>query len=315
MKILFLFIASLHSISFAAKPNPSGPSKTKMTQVQVVELSNYSFAADSFFQERKNLAFIEVPADTKFSTWALDAIERVNLLIPNQDRLDNVKIKLIFEADIQTSSGLIVAVPMSMIDSYQEPKTLSIRLGMLELKNDEISFKMTVAHEYSHLIFENASRSAGTTLPTAEAIEFWAKPIYEGTADVMAAMALNTHYTGSILSWGTRDLLEFKTLEDAQKAKDTTVVKARDAFQKMSLIPQFQIYVNWLEVIEKFIQSAGGKDPYAEGSWFAGSLFKVADSHEKKLKLASELLSQAKSGQVEDSSLHLYKKLKARIQN
>jgi hypothetical protein len=100
----------------------------------------------------------------------------------------------------------------------------------------------------------------------------------------------------------------------AQKAKDTTVVRARAAFQKMNLIPQFQIYENWLETIEKFIQSSDGKDPYAEGGWFAGSLFKVADTHQKKLKIAMELLSQAKSGQTETNSLHLYEKLKARIQ-
>lgn len=302
-------------MGFAENGQLNVPSKTIKTKVQVVELSSYSFTADTFFEGRKNLAFKEKPAKVKFQRWASEAIDKVNYLIPNQDRLDKVKLNLIFQADIQTFSGLIAAVPISIIDSYQEPKTLSIRLGMLELKNDETSFKITVAHEYSHLIFENASRKAGTTPAVAEAIQFWSKSIYEGAADVMASMALNTHYTGSLQNWGTRDLFEYRTLEDVQKANDTTVVRARAAFQKMNLIPKFQIYENWLETIEKFIQSSGGNDPYAEGSWFAGSLFKITDTHEKKLKLAAELLSQAKSGQIETYSLHLYEKLKTRIQN
>ena len=313
MKILSLFITLICIVSFAENPNLSHPSKTKKTQVQVVELSNYSFNADNFFEERKNLTFRETTAEVKFQRWGLEAIDRVNDLIPSQDRLDKIKLKLIFQADIQTSSALIAAVPVSIIDSYQEPKTLSIRLGMLELKDDETSFKITVAHEYSHLILENASRMAGTTPATAETIQFWSKPIYEGAADLMASMAFETHYTGSLQSWGTRDLFEYVSLDDAQNAKDSTVVSARAAFQKMNLIPKFQIYENWLETIEKFIQSSGGKDPYAEGSWFAGSLYKIADNHQWRAKLAKELVSRAKSGEIESDTLHFYEKLKSQL--
>ncbi len=311
MSLFFVFI---FATGIAKSNNFSESSKTKLIQIEVVELTDYSFTADSFFEDRKNVTFKEKPADPKFQKWALEAIDKVNQLIPKDDQLQSLKLKLIFQANIQTSYGLISAVPVSIIDSYQEPKTLSIRLGMLELKDDEITFKITVAHEYSHLVFENASRKSGKTNANAEVMTSWSKPIYEGAADLMASLALNTHYTGGLDCWATRDLFEFENLEEAQNAKDATITKARKAFQMMGLVPKFKIYENWLELVEKFIQSSGNKDPYAEGSWFAGGLLRIADTHQKKMNLVRELIYEAKSGHVEDSTLHFYNKLKSRIE-
>ncbi len=39
-------------------------------------------------------------------------------------------------------------------------KELYLQCGLLELKDSQLSFEQTVAHEYVHLVFENASRKA-----------------------------------------------------------------------------------------------------------------------------------------------------------
>ncbi|MNT86161.1 hypothetical protein D3C72_2264160 [compost metagenome] len=74
------------------------------------------------------------------------------------------------------------------------------------------------------------------------------------------------------------------------------MVKAKAAFQKMNLIPQYPIYDDWLTKVENYVKSQGGQDPYAEGRWLAGSLKKKADSKQKKEKLIQLILESAKAG-------------------
>jgi hypothetical protein len=288
-------------------------SNESLTSVEVVELVNYAFTADCFFADRKNLSFSEQPADPTFVQWAEEAISKVNRFLPQDARVPVVKLKLIFEADIKTHRGQVKNVPISIIESYQEPKNMSIRLGMLELKNSKLSFQQTVSHEYSHLVFENLSRKAGKTNVDAEHLEFWPKPVYEGIADLMASFALDTPFTGEPGGWATRNLNEFKTAEEAKNAKDSTVLRARAAFQKMGLIPKYQIYQGWLSTVEKFLEASGGSDPYALGTWFAGSLLKAADSPAKKERLVRLLIDSARSGRpvgdAEVFSLELIQKL------
>ncbi len=283
------------------RKNPSDDQTSQpasKTSIEVVELRNYSFKADTFFEERENLTFQEVPADPKYAIWTKEAIEKVNGLITVDDQLPHLKIKLIFEATITSKSGKKQQhVPISIIESYQEPKTDSIRLGMLELKDNKQTFLCTVAHEYSHLIFENASRKAGTTSATNEQIEFWSKPAYEGLPDLMMGMALNSTVNGDPKEWYARSLNQFQTLEEAKKSKDNLVLRAKVAFRKIGLTPQYPQYTNWISTVGHYLKSLGGSDPYSEGTWLAGSLLKIADTPAKQQKLARLLVARAKSGE------------------
>lgn len=279
-------------------------SHTHATTIEVVEIKDLRFTADSFFDERKDLSFTEAKANQKFEEWTQDAIEKVNSLIGPQNQVPKIKVKLIFNALITSTRGQTRLTPISIIDSYQEPKTNSIRLGMEELKDDEVSFKLTVAHEYAHLVLEHISRTANKTPQEDEHIPYWPKSVYEGLADVLMSLAYDSNYTAGLKCWGSRDLNQFKTLKEAKAAKDTTVAKARLAFQKMKLIPDYPIYEDWLLKVDYFIKSLGSSDPYAEGTWLAGSLRQQASGSKKKTKLLDAIFEKTKTGeQITDIQL------------
>ncbi len=229
--------------------------------------------------------------------------------MPNDAIVPVVKIKLIFEAHISDNKGKKQLIPISIIESYQEPKTTSMRLGMAELKDDRDSFQLVVAHEYAHLVIENASRNAGSTRKDAESIEFWSKPIYEGVADLLASWALRSEFTAGRDNWSAQNLNEYSNLDQAKKAKDNTVEKARRAFKKMELIPKFSIYEDWLKKIEKYVSANGGSDPYAEGRWLAGSIRTAATTPEKQKKIADALVNMARSGVMENDISRFQKTL------
>lgn len=297
MKICFFSFILLILTACSAKPvEKTILLESSRPKLEVVEISNYHFTADSFFDEKKEVSFDEKPADPKFFNWAEESIQRVDELLPPSDRLPHVKLKLIFSASIQTKKALLPNVPISIIESYQEPKTHSIRLGMLELKDSKESFQLTVAHEYSHLVFENASRKAGTTQATSDQIEFWSKSAYEGLADLFMSLAMNSNFTSEPGTWAAHDLYEYSSLKKAKAAKDTTVATAKVAFKKMNLIPQYPLYEDWLSKIGAYIKAHGGHDPYAEGRWLAGSLKKSANTDVKKEKLVRLILEAAKAG-------------------
>jgi hypothetical protein len=267
------------------------------TQVKVLELKDYQFTGTSFLDDRPDLSFKEAEATTQYRKWSEDAVGNVNTLLPVGARLCEVKFKLIFQAEIKSPDGKQrQSVPISMLESYQEPKTHSVRLGMLEMKNDEATFKDVVAHEYAHLVFENTSRTAGTTKETDEVIPFWPKPVYEGLADLVSSFAMNTTQLGSKRVWGARDLNEFSTVDEAKRSKAEIVSKARKAFREYGLIPKYAIYQDWLNRIDHFIKASGGVDPYAEGVWLAGALHKKADNIQQQKKMIQVLVSRAKAG-------------------
>jgi hypothetical protein len=98
------------------------------TDVRVVDLKNYSFTAKSFLEPRRDLAFKEIDSTIKYKNWADDAVARVNHLFPKDSKLCDVEFKLIFDAQIKSpETQTIELVPISIIESYQEPKTNSVR--------------------------------------------------------------------------------------------------------------------------------------------------------------------------------------------
>ena len=308
-------IACIFLLAFFGCAQKQSVSNTIVTEVKVVEITDLNFKADSFFEERINLSFHEAEVDPIFQIWAEEAIINVNELLPSDAILPQVKIKLIFQAKIESSNGKVILTPISIIDSYQEPKTKSIRLGMTELKNDKLSFQLTVAHEYAHLVFENASRVSGKTPSTAENFDFWSKSIYEGTADLVMALALNSDLTAASNNWSSRNINEFTNIADARKSKDETYQRAHSAFKKMGLIPKYEIYNEWLKKVKKYIASIGGIDPYAEGRWLAGSINKIAVTQSDKKKIVSLLVAKAQSGKPENDIEKLYVELINHLEN
>ncbi len=73
------------------------------TEVDVVEMKDYTFSGDSFFDQRKDESFTEQAAAKKFVDWASEAIGKVNRFLPKEAEVERVKIKLVFFATIKSS--------------------------------------------------------------------------------------------------------------------------------------------------------------------------------------------------------------------
>jgi hypothetical protein len=294
-KVLSFSLAlALSACATTGKPLNSVSSQTRL---EVTELIDMRFQGDSFFSEKLNLMFFEAPASPKYVSWAEEAVNRVNLLLPSTGYVPRVKIRLIFEAKIIASNGIERRTPISMIESYQEPKTNSIRIGMHELLEDKESFQLTIAHEYAHLVVEHQSRLSGSTSGNNDHIQFWPKSLYEGIADLMMAMALDSIRTAGPNNWSSKRLDEFRSLQEAREEKDRTVAQAKIAFESMGLIPSFPIYDDWLLKVKTYVDSIGGVDPYAEGRWFAGSVLNKAKSPEIGKKIIELILNDARTGE------------------
>jgi hypothetical protein len=208
MRFQLVFSIALFLSACSTTDKSMNPTLSR-TRIEVAELKNMRFQSDSFFGEKQNLTFLETPAASKYVLWAEEAVRRVNLLLPSTAHVPYVKIKLVFEATVISSKGVERLTPISMIESYQEPKTNSIRIGMRELSNDKESFLLTIANEYSHLVVEHQSRMSGTTPQEQDYIQFWPKSLYEGIADLMMALALNSTRTAGPNNWSSKRLDEF----------------------------------------------------------------------------------------------------------
>jgi hypothetical protein len=276
--------------------------ETCRTKVTVVDLANYSFTADSFLAEKSEVKFVERPSKAKYQQWAQEVVDKVNAILPADGCVPAVKIKLAFKATVKDSQGKKAVIPISNIESYQEPQTQSIRLGMMELADSKIGYQMTVAHEYSHLVFERVSRSAGKTTADKPIMDHWVKSVYEGYADALATIAYRFPHSGDPKDWGTRHLLQYKTLDEAKNARSELVKKAEAEFRKRGLIPKYPIYSDWLDKIGKYIAANGNTDPYAEGTWLAGQLYQRADASDSIKNIAQTLVSFARTGVAFDNT-------------
>jgi hypothetical protein len=166
-------------------------------------------------------------------------------------------------------------VPASLVLSGQIPPQNAIRLGLFEIGDDIAAIRSILAHEMGHMIMEWVARKSGKASESDFVLPFWSKAIYEGVADFAAVCVTGDTLVGSRNGWFQRDILQFSELSEVPPP---SVQKIREGFVAHSLIPQFRTYVNWLAAIEDYFQGSGSREPYAEGTWIAGQLWRMSSS-------------------------------------
>ncbi len=184
-------------------------------------------------------------------------------------------IHLEFEAEAETSE-LRETIPLSLVFSQQIPPENSIRLGMLEMKDDPIALRSILAHEMGHLIVEWVARTHGVAKASDYVIPFWSKPIYEGVADFAAACVTRSTLIGSEKCWFHRDILTYTTLEDARDPSLDMGEQLERGFRTLGLIPKYDSYARWVDFIRSSFKRQGIRDPYSEGTWLAGQLWELS---------------------------------------
>ena len=123
---------------------------------------------------------------------------------------------------------------------------------------------------------EWVARKSGSTSLDDEVIQFWSKPIYEGIADFAAACVTGRTLIGSNNLWFHRDILKYDSLEMSKNPDESMYNSIARAFFLQGLTPKSKFYTNWLNTIEQVLIRAETKDPYSEGTWVAGELWRMS---------------------------------------
>ena len=237
------------------------------------------FETSGSSMDRISESYSVVEPENKAAKVIKEAVLAAAKLIDTSFWPDEFTIHLEKKATIK-GPAYIETVPTSLVLSRQIPQENAIRLGIYELENNEKAFASILSHEVGHMIMEWVSRKSGSTSPDDEVIPFWSKPIYEGIADFATACVTGSTLVGSNRIWFNRDILKYSSLEQSRNPEEKMSTSIEEAFFSLNLIPHFKFYTSWLNTIEKFLEKTGTKDPYSEGTWVAGELWRV--SHECK---------------------------------
>lgn len=268
MRILALILA----LSLYSPPGQADP-------IKVTFKNNISFGADGLAGPRLDEVFSSNSAPKDLTELTVKTIEEEIKLLPPE--FHSVPITIFFEvqATLRFADGFTQDTPLSVLTSMQNPLENSIRLGIYEVRNDPVSVRSILAHEMGHMLVEWASRQTGVT-PTEQLLfSAWSKGIYEGVADFISSAVTRSTLIGSNTSWFHRDILKYlgSTLQQTQTDR-LSLKMAESGLPSINLVPQYRAYREWLDWLKGAFQDPAVIDPYAQGDWLAGELWKRSDN-------------------------------------
>lgn len=295
MKLKFFKTFSLlfFACSFAFGASPS----TFVLDIYEASKLSYekSLSEQDVFSSRKNESFVKVPVSREQEDIIRKTVSDAMAFLPAKYWPSKLTISLENKAIVSWSDGLVELLPMSLATSEQNPPRSAIRFGTFELNGNLAALQSIIAHEVGHSMIEWACRQAGVTAPNQFTISHWSKPIYEGVADFIAASV--THSTLIAPgTWVERDILEYPTLIESKNPKRSTSEILALAYGKLGLVPQYRSYNRFLDFVNQFTAKTGIKDPYSEGTWVAGSLWKLSNSGQNSRGIFRIILQLAVSG-------------------
>lgn len=264
-------------------------------KIVIEDRKNLSFTTSSTSMDRENENFELATPPIKIREAIEQTICSTIKFIDKEYLPDELFIQLEHSAQVQ-SPNYSELIPTSLVLSQQIPIKNSIRLSLYELENDRTALNSILAHEVGHMLMEWIARRSNVTDSSQEVIHFWSKPIYEGIADFTSACVTGQTLIGSRDLWFGRDILQYNSLEDAKNPTLSMAESIKIAFNEIGLIPKYQFYRNWLSTVEQFLKDANIKDPYSEGTWVAGQLWKMSNSCTDK-RIWSVLSKFAESGE------------------
>ena len=256
------------------------PTSVLAMEITVVKRTNFTFQADSIGAiDRTKESYSSSPVDPHLENLIKTTIRNTVKLLPTKylpKRLTvNVESRGVFTAPGKRGEAL----PLSLVLTTQLPAKDQIRFSNYEIKNDSYSVQTVLAHETGHMLIEWACRKEGVTPPNQTFLSHWSKPIYEGVADYISATVNNTTIIGSSTAWFHRDILQYNSLAAAKNPALSIADVAEQGLTSVGLIPRFGSYRDWIDGVRKILTQLDMKDPYAEGTWLAGQLWKLNDTY------------------------------------
>ncbi|MCB0412286.1 MAG: hypothetical protein KDD22_07155 [Bdellovibrionales bacterium] len=281
---LFLFFISTSSfgLTFLGVDHP---------RLEVTSKTDLSFRADDLLSDRIDEVFTKTLPSSEVQLATQTLFSKTLEYLPKKYWPSSLQVVLESSAFIvsEIETGVL---PLSMVNSYQLPRTSMIQIGMFELENDLWGYRWVVGHELGHMIVEWASRKAGSTDENAPRISFWEQTIYEGVGDYFAGILNENNDYSPGSRWYYRNPFRFKTLTEAMSTKDNSITRAEVAFRESGLLGH-PLYEDWLSKAKAYTK---GRDPYMPGSWLAGRLLLLGRrvGHQKVAKAIIELAVEGK---------------------
>jgi hypothetical protein len=263
--------------------------------IEVVERTDLEFSAPNLGDARSSESFaVREPASK-----ILDSAQRISRLALSflDPKFHPASLRIVLETrGVMTfEDGTKESIPLSLMTSQQQPAKSEIRMGMLELENDVTAFETILAHELGHMLVEWPCRQSRVTKDEDFVLTHWEKSIYEGVADWFAAVVTGQTTIGSSEIWFSRDILRFGSLQEAREAPKMLLVDLERGLNSLGLIEKYRAYAEWMSLVREYISDI--HDPYAEGTWVAGQLWKISQGTKDAHSLARRIVELALSGQ------------------
>jgi hypothetical protein len=222
-------------------------------------------------------------------------VHDVEVWLPDDIHAEAIAVYLESSANIAYPDGTLENTPLSIITSLQDPPKNVIRLGISEIQDDVQAVRSILAHEMGHMLVEWASRQAGTTPKDQKFFSHWNKGVFEGVADFISAATTGSTIIGSRNCWFNRDILKYKSVEEAQQDRQT--LRMFTAHMNSSgWATQYRVYASFLNTLEKLFQDPEVIDPYAAGDWLAMKLWQASDDGKNSKEMILRILAIAQAG-------------------
>jgi hypothetical protein len=247
-------------------------------ETQVVFKNHLSFTANSLESiDRQNEKFSAEVTDSQLQSLIISTVQKTIQLLPARYLPPRLTVSVERDALFTKTGKNAEKIPLSMVLTFQIPTKNEIRYSDFELQGHPEAARTIIAHETGHMLIEWACRSVGVTKPTDSSVQssHWVGSIYEGVADYISATVNNTTVIGAPGAWYARDILKFKTLDEAHRGSVSTLKLVEQGFASEGLIPRYQTYVDLLAEFKKEASDSTVGDSYVEAPWLAGQLWEL----------------------------------------
>jgi hypothetical protein len=246
-------------------------------EVKVIQKQNLTYRSVNLGSSlRGHESYTEKAAPPKLNQLIVSVVKITARLLPSKFLPKTLIINIEEEALFSKNGSVFERIPLSLIFTAQVPLKNQIRFSNYEIKNCAQCIRTILAHETGHLLMEWVGRGSGVLKLDQTMHTIWSGSIYEGVADYISAIVNQTTDIGARGAWFGRNILQYKTLEEAQAQSTNTLQVVEAAFKMSGLIPRYRSYSDMISEMKSEWPAAGYRDPYIEGSWLAGELWRLS---------------------------------------